>query len=656
MHAHPAPPSCKTETRPSGAGSRRVLDAAHRRVLDAGALTLALVGGALALVGGALALGAAALAGAPAHADQDTTRGPKNDRYLITIAAAVAAAATDDATRPQPEQGGPAAGEPQAETAPTDPEPDSFSGRLILFFVPATDRWDGVDPASGPFLRSVQPVVSVAVEGVGAGGTIVIETARLDPVMSELVSELHDLGELDGLYRVQAVLDTDFTARGHLGPGNLVSEPIEVDLASDRADEVTLTLGRRVPSPQEDPDAAPAAVDIPADAAETISWFERPSRILGAAHQRTASMRAAVVLPSGYHDLSFPRRMWPTIFVLGDFGEDQLAAARSAKGLQDPSARAAVPQAVWVFLDTASPWGYAGFAESDALGPRARALVEEFIPALEERFRLIRHPSARVLLGHGFGGRAAIDLLLAAPDTFGACFASAPDFVDFSAIGRIDLFADPTLYTARDGSDAPAVRSILGPNDDRLHLALREQMLAERAIDPDGRSGERWAARDALWSPWDAARNAPRAICDAVTGAIDPIAAEAWSRIDIARRLERDPRTIGPLLASRVHILCGSRDSFFRNEAVARLKARIDTWRASEAAERRPTPGGGSIELVDDLDDDALRQLAVLRFYRDIAAKLRDAGHAEEPSIESGSRSTRPSGPTRPLPEPRRNG
>jgi len=449
------------------------------------------------------------------------------------------------------------------------------------------------------------------------------------------------------------VLDIDFTERGHLGPGNLVSEPVRIELARDHADEVTATLSRRIPPP------AAAADDDPDDAspaAAPVQWLTRRSKQLGAALHRTTDMRVGVVLPYGYDDLSFPRRMWPTIYVLGDFGASHRDALFAAAALRDPNARAAVPQAVWVFLEPTTPWGASGFCDSDANGPVARALVDELIPALEERFRLIPQANARVLLGHGFGGWAAIHLALTAPSVFGSCYASAPDFVDFSALGTIDLYRDQSLFVARDGSEAPALRSILGPNDDLLRFTTREQIATERAIDPDGRSGERWAARDAMWSPWQPERNAPRAICDARTGEIDLIAAESWSRVDIAKRLEREPAAVGPLLASRVHILCGARDSFYRNEAVARLKAKLDAWRAREATAGRTPSDRGSIELIDDVDDDALRQLAVLRFHRAIAAELRAAGHAEDQRLDTENRATRPPGSARPKPEPPRGG
>lgn len=574
------------------------------------------------------AAGAIGPAGWATQAQEEPVAPAKKDRYLIksTVAAAAKPAAPDRA--------------PEAD-APAEPR----SGRLILFFVPDTARWQATDPAAGPFLNAALPIASVAVRDFADGGEIRIEA---DPIADSAdgIGALAALAELDGAWRVQAVFDSDFTEPGHLGPGNLVSEPLRVELARDRADEITLELDTRV----ERSDIAEP------QAASGVERVERPSRILSAALRRNASLRATVVLPYGYDDLSFPRRMWPTVYVIGDFGGDELEAFAAAPALRDAGARAAVPQAVWVFLDATTPWGYGGFCDSAANGPMERALVEELLPALEERFRLIARTDARVLVGHGFGGWSAIHLALSAPATFGSCYASAPDFVDFSALGRIDLYRDASLFTTRDGADAPAVRSILGPSDDRIHLSMRDQIFAERAIDPDGRSGERWAARDAMWSPWDAERNAPRALCEAVTGAVDALTGEAWSRIDIARRLERDPATVGPILAERVHILCSTRDSFYRNEAIARLKAKLEAWRARETAAGRTPSDRGWIEIVDDLDDETLRQLAALRFHRDIAAALRAAGHADPIRLDDENRANRPTGESRPAPAPRPGG
>ena len=487
------------------------------------------------------------------------------------------------------------------------------AGRLLLFFVPDTDRWTGVAPSEAPFFHKLQPIASTAVSGTAVGATFGIADGGATVFG----------GPLDGLtgaWRVQAVLDTDFTARGHLGPGNLVSESVRVQLSPDRSDEVQLELVKRV-----------AAEASPANAG--VEWIERRSELLSKHFGRDFLLRAGVVLPFGYHDLGFPRRMWPTIYVIGGFGANHLAAADAAAALSSPDARGAIPQAVWVFLDAETAWGHHGFCDSEANGPVGRALVEEFVPYLEERFRLISQPDARIVTGHSSGGWTALHLALTYPATFGACFASAPDPVDFSAFQRSDLYHDASLFLARDGSDTPSFRAPLGPTEDRVLMTARDEVGTEQALDPTGRSGQQWAAWDAMWSPFDPARGAPRRLCDPVTGAIDPVTVEAWSKHDFARQFQRDPARVADLFASRIRLLVGSRDSFYLNEAVARLKQKLEDWRAGARTRGEAVADGpGYIEILDGLTHDTLHPAAQLRFHRGMVEHLRAHGLGEAPA------------------------
>ncbi len=529
---------------------------------------------------------AAGAAGAQ-DAAEATAEPPQHDRYLVKVAVL-----DGEGTTPA----------------------KSSAGRLLLFFTPATERWSGTEPCSAPFFHKLQPMASIAATRAGASTVYAIDDASAKVFG-------RPLDELKGAWRVQAVLDTDFTERGHLGPGNLVSEPKVVELSPTQPDEIRLELTRRIEAPAEQQAAG-----------SQVLWIERRSELLSKHFGRPFSLRAGVVLPFGYDDLSFPRRMWPAIYTIGGFGATHLAAAAAAPALRTPAARGAVPQAVWIFLDTETPWGHHGFCDSETNGPVGRALVEELVPFLEERFRLVAKPEARVVTGHSSGGWTSLHLALAYPETFGACFASAPDPVDFSAFQKSDLYRDASLYLARDGGETPSYREPLGPNDDRVLMTVRDEIATERVLDPDGRSGQQWAAWDAMWSPFDALRGAPRPICDAATGAIDPVTAEAWSRHDIARQFQRDPARIGALFAERIRLVCGTRDSFYLNEAVARLKSKIDAWRAAETARGgTPSVGPGYIELLDGLTHDTCHAAAQLRFYQEIRAHLIAHGLAEAP-------------------------
>lgn len=90
-----------------------------------------------------------------------------------------------------------------------------------------------------------------------------------------------------------------------------------------------------------------------------------------------------------------------------------------------------------------------------------------------------------------------------------------------------------------------------------------------------------------------------------------------------------DRRRVWGLFLERIRILCGTRDGFYLNEAVARLKAKVEGWRARTPDVARALRRRGYIELVDGLDHDTLVPLARLRFHREIAAHLAEAGHTD---------------------------
>jgi hypothetical protein len=470
------------------------------------------------------------------------------------------------------------------------------AGRMILF-MRAVDSEARGEPADAPFFEDPQPMGSIAV-------------AELKPGM-----ELEFDGQtiwwpgppdwLEGLYDMQVVFDRSDTERGHGAPDNLISAPVRVEFDPAREDSATITLSRRIePAPLEN--------------RKNITWYERKSPLLSEAAGRDVMHRAAVVVPRDYDNIHAERRFWPTVYIIPGFGGRWSDAVGIAELLARSDTREILPQAVHVVLDPESQWGHHGFVDSAANGPRGTALVSELIPALEERFRLVREPSARVVTGHSSGGWTALWLLAKYPETFGMAFASAPDPVDFTAFQTVDLYRDTNLFTDAEGVEQPAMRIPLGPGHDLVPMTVRDEISMERAISPRGASGEQWDAWAAMWSPIDDRTGAPRRIANPVTGEIDPVTVEAWSAFDIAR-LARSDQAVADTIARRAQVVCGGRDSFYLDRAVARLR---DLLLLSDRA-----GSAGLVEIIPDLDHGTVAAISTARFHRQIRDHFERSGH-----------------------------
>jgi hypothetical protein len=70
---------------------------------------------------------------------------------------------------------------------------------------------------------------------------------------------------------------------------------------------------------------------------------------------------------------------------------------------------------------------------------------------------------------------------------------------------------------------------------------------------------------------------------DRATGAIDPQVAAYWrDHYDIAERVRRDWKTVGPDLDGKVHLIVGTADTFYLDGAAHLLKKAFDSVGAHE--------------------------------------------------------------------------
>ncbi len=498
--------------------------------------------------------------------------------------------------------------------------PASPHGRVLLFLLDETPRLRSVDPAEGPFLTHPSPIASLEVRDLHEGVTVIFDRASRERITSfpPPTDAVHNgLDELTGHFRVQAVFDCDSKeATGHLRAGNLLSEVVDVDLDANRADSIELQWKSTI-----ERESLPVV--------EGVEWIEWKSEMLSKAAGHDVFHRAGVALPRDYHNIDAVRRHWPAVYAIPLVGDARQSALEFAPALQSEYLHTAFPQAVWICLDPSGANGNHAFVDSAANGPVTKALLQEFIPYLEQRYRLVAEPEARVLTGNGLGGFACLWLLLRANHVFSQAFVSAPEPVSMTHLGLLDLDTDRNGFTrvlsSGDVEELPALRGILGPQDDRVFMTVREAIGMEFAMHPRGDSGERFDNWNAIFCELDGATGTPRRLLDPSRGAINPVAAIEYSQFDILAALRANPARIGPILADRAHILVGARDSYYAQRGIEALKAELESWRAS--AGRRKS--AGSIEILAQRDRDAIQTDARLRFGFAINDWFRSQGLAD---------------------------
>ncbi len=486
---------------------------------------------------------------------------------------------------------------------------DGLSGRLVVFVVRDGSRI-GRDQrcVDGPFWDDPQPLFAIDVAGLRPGTSVAIDARA-----SSFPHTLDDLPP--GTYRAGARLDR-FRLDGDWSRerGNLYADDVSFEVL-------------REPSGKPLPIVLDRAIDPEAPApARGVEWFEVRSALLSAFHGREVTLRAGVVTP-----LDFSReraRRYAAVYAIPGFGGDHRAAAGHAYRVAraDGEIRELHANAFWIVLDPSGPNGHTLFADSANNGPCARALVEELIPALEARFPLAPRAEARILTGHSSGGWSALWLAITRPDTFGRCWSSAPDPVDFRRFQLVNIYDDASMFS-RDGADVPSYR-----RRGRVLMTVRQEAGAENVIGPRQSSGQQWHSWMAAFGPriGGGAAASPAALFDPMTGDIDRGVARSYEAFDIARRVEQDPLARA-VLRDRVRLVVGDEDNFYLNEAVALLKARLEGHADAPATDpASPAPehaAWGSITIVPGADHGTVMASPARKAWdAEMAAYLHEAG------------------------------
>jgi hypothetical protein len=503
------------------------------------------------------------------------------------------------------------------------------TGRLVVLMKSkASGLGPNTEPLDGPFWEEEQPLFAVDVKDLKPG--VAIEVGNSADSFPVPLSRL-----APGTYEVQARLDMHrLDSEWKREPGNLYSSAratlVVEKVGADATVRVTL----------DKPVGAKPRPETPG-----VEWFSVRSELLSKFRGREVVLRAGVVFPAKYD----PARKYAAVYEVPGFGgndEGARGVARRREGKTDGLAAASF----WIVLDPEGPNGHTLFADSANNGPCGRALVEELIPALEAKYPLIKERSARLLRGHSSGGWSTLWLATEYPATFGACWSSAPDPVDFRAFQLVDIYSDASMY-GTEGGLQPAFDATIQRQVDRLRkvpdslvlsktpdggeaivsyrrdgkpvMTVEREARGEDVLGPDNTSGQQWDSWFAVFGPQNASGN-PAALFDPATGVLDRKIAEAYRPYDLADRLRKDPAKYAPIFRKNIRLVVGNEDNFFLEQAVKLLKADL-------AAIPGASPDdAGFITIVPGKDHGSVFTSAELRaFEGQMLDHLRKAGHAE---------------------------
>ena len=358
-----------------------------------------------------------------------------------------------------------------------------------------------------------------------------------------------------GDYFVQAVFDSNIDLRSVNAPGNLYSKPRKVHIDRAANTSISIELTEKVPAEQ-----------LPAET-EYVKYVKIQSAMLTKFHRRPIYLRAGVILPQGF--ATDTEKRYPLRVHIGGYGSRFTnVQQRMREGSSFRSAWLAdgAPKMVFLHLDGAGPYGDCYQVNSDNNGPYGDAITQELIPYIEQKFRCIGQPWARVLDGGSTGGWVSLALQVFYPDFFNGTWSGFPDGVDFHAFQLINIYEDDNAYVNNRGVERPSARELNGD----VRFTIRHECQMENVMglgDSYTMSGEQWGAWNAVYGP-RGSDGRPAPIWDPKTGKINRELVGHWKKYDLRMVLEQNWRTLGPKLRGKMTIWVGEADDYFLNNAV----------------------------------------------------------------------------------------
>ncbi len=349
-------------------------------------------------------------------------------------------------------------------------------------------------------------------------------------------------------------------------PGNMYSDVKKVRIDPDQKKTIELICSHVLPP-----------IEVPPD----TKWVKRikfQSKLLSDFWGQPMYVGATVLLPRGYDEN--PDHCYPVNYIQGHF------SLRAPYGFREEPVK---PDERWgqrgydfyrywvsdecprmlavTFQHPCPYYDDSHCMNSPNLGPYGDAIMQELIPYIEENFRVIRQPYARVLSGGSTGGWISLALQIFYPEFFGGTFSLCPDPVDFRAKQLVNIYQDKNAYYT-EYEWLRVERPDLRQPDGQIMEMMKDENHFELAVGDKCRSGGQWEIYTACYGPVGK-DGYPKQLWDKLTGEIDPEVAQYWrEHFDLRYYLEKNWSQIGRQLKGKIHIYVGDMDSYYLNNAV----------------------------------------------------------------------------------------
>jgi hypothetical protein len=453
--------------------------------------------------------------------------------------------------------------------------PEPVTGRVYVAISRELGRWGGPIQMTG---ETGVPLFGKNIENIEPGQVVVIDRA----VFGHPVACVDEIPS--GEYWVQGFVNvyTRFErADGHTvwlhmdqwegqrwkrSPGNLFSKPERVVIDHEAGGTFKILCDQVIPP-----------IELPKDTKD-VKRIRFKSKILTKWWGHPICLGATVRLPEGYEE--HPDVHYPVNYIQGHFSRRAPRGSGPEDALNEAWPDGDIPRFIHVTLQHPSPYYDDSYGvNSQNNGPFGDAIMQELIPAVEERFRIIRAPWARKLSGGSTGGWIALAHQVIYPDFYGGCWASCPDPVDFRGYQIVNIYEDVNAYWLERNW-----MKIERPNrrrpDGNVYSMMKDENWYELAAGDRSRSGGQWDIWEATYST-AGPDGYPMRIWDKRTGEVHHDVAAYWKEnYDLRHILERDWKKIGPELVGKIHIYTGDMDSFYLNNAVHMMHEFLESTKA----------------------------------------------------------------------------